>query len=87
MGLTSERGVMLDAVMQIQIGEVEGIRGVILVQHVRCVLRDEETEGRREVVGGTDFAVHLVESDIFAVVRENTFQIESDVRSRSSADR
>ncbi len=41
---------MLDAVVCIQIGQVERVRPVAPIEHVRGILRDEEAERWRKVV-------------------------------------
>ena len=42
--LTAERRIVLYAVVGVQVGEVEGVRVVIPVEHVRRVVRDEIAE-------------------------------------------
>ena len=68
---TDEGAVMLDAVVRIEVGEVERICFVVAPEHVRGVVDREVGEGGREVVRRARGRVKLRELDIPAVMRED----------------
>jgi hypothetical protein len=62
---------MLDPVVHAQLAQIDRVFAIILPQHLRGVMRDEITEGCREVVGCSDGTAHFFELDILAVVWED----------------
>ena len=63
---------MFNAVVRVDIGQVERVRPVAAVEHVRGVFRDKEAERRRKVVRPLHEGRQLLERDVAARVRENT---------------
>jgi hypothetical protein len=64
---------MLNAIMKIEILEIERVPAIASVQHVRRKVRDEEAEAGAEVVRGSDERPELVELDVFAVVGQDIY--------------
>ena len=69
--LTAQRRVVLDAVVRVEVGEVERVRLVVAAEHVRGIVGHEVAEGRRKVVRLAHGGVELGELDVPAVVRED----------------
>ena len=62
---------MLDAVVRIEVGEVERVRPVAPAEHVRRVLGHEEAKRRRKVVSLLHERGQLAERDVASRVRED----------------
>ena len=60
---------MLDAIVRVKVGQVERIRLIAAVEHVRGVVRDEEAERRREVVRLVDEPIEVPERDVASRTR------------------
>ena len=70
-GRTAERRVVLDAVVRAEVGEVEGVRPVVALEHRRGVVWDVEGEGGREVERLVAPSVEVAERDVASVPWEN----------------
>ena len=60
---TCQGGVVLDAVVDVEIAQVECIVPIVSAQEVRSILGDEEAKTRCEVVRLSDLRVELFERD------------------------
>lgn len=69
--LSREAGIVLNGVVQTQVGEIEMAGPVGAVEEVGGELGDEEAEAGGEVVGLADGEIELFEGDVLAVVRED----------------
>ena len=65
--LTGERGVVLNAVVHINIAEVELACPIVSGKHVGRVFGDEEAERRGKVIRRTNFGVQFAECDVSPV--------------------
>jgi hypothetical protein len=65
---------MFYPVMEIQVSKIKGVFPVVALQHVRGEVGNKEAEAGCEVVCGPDFGTELVEFDVFAIMRENTWR-------------
>jgi len=63
---------MFDSVVEIKVCKVESVFTIAPVQHIRSVVRYEEAEGWREVIGSSDERAYPVELDILAIARQDT---------------
>ena len=66
---------MLDAVMRVEIGEIERVLPVAPVEHVRRVVRHEEAERRREIVRLADQSPELAEGNVPPRMRQDAWQV------------
>lgn len=76
---TGEGRVVLDAVVRVEVAEVEGVGPVVAAEHVRGVLGHEEAERRREVVRRADRARHVSERDPPPRMRQDTWRKQTDM--------
>ena len=60
---------MFDPAVQIEIRKVERVLSVVLVKHTSAMVRHIEAERRCKVERFSNRMVHLLERDVFAVVR------------------
>ena len=66
---------MLDAVVRVEIGEIERVLPVAPVEHVRRVVRHEEAERRREVVRLAHQSPELAEGNVPPRMRQDAWQV------------
>ena len=71
---TDERPIMLDAVVHVEIGEVERVRPVAPVEHVCRVVGHEEAERGRKVVRLPHQRGELLELDVTTRMGQDTYQ-------------
>jgi len=62
---------MLDAVVEVEVSQVERVLLVISLQHIRSKVGHKEAEAGREVVGSSDLVWKFVKFNIFAIVWED----------------
>ena len=60
---------MLDTIVRVKVGQVERIRLVTAIEHVRGVVRNEEAERRREIVRLVDEPIEVPERDVASRTR------------------
>lgn len=64
---------MFDAVVEVQVSQVESVLPVVSLQHIRSKVGHKEAEAWCEVVGGSDLFRKFGELNIFAVMWENAW--------------
>jgi len=64
---TSQGGIVLDAVMEVEIRQVESVLVEILLQHIRSQVGHKEGEARCKVVGSVELVRHIAKFNVFAV--------------------
>lgn len=68
--LTCQRTIVFNAIVDVEIAQVERIIPVVSAEHVCGEIGDEEAEARGEVVRLADFCVQLPEADTASGVRQ-----------------
>lgn len=71
MGRTGDRRVVLDAVVRVQVPEVEAVRPVVAPEEVRGLLRPDHAKRRCEVVYLLYDTAELGELDVAPVARKD----------------
>lgn len=66
--LTSQRRVVFDTIVDVDIAQIEGIGLVISIQDASNVVGNEPTEARREVVDFSNLRFQLAEGDVLSIV-------------------
>ena len=66
--LTSQRRVMFNTVMDINVTEIESVCVVVAIQDASDIIRDKVAETRSEVVGVPDDVGHVTETDISRIM-------------------
>jgi hypothetical protein len=64
---------VLDAIVKIEISQVECVLPVVFLQHICSVIGHKKAEAWREVVGSSDLVWKFVKSNIFAVMWEDAW--------------
>ena len=71
---------MLNAVVEVEVSQVERVLVVISLQHMRSQVGHKECEARCEVVGSVELVWHVAEFNVFAVVWDDAWPENSKCR-------
>ncbi len=66
---------MFDSIVEIEVGEIEGVLAITPVQHIGSVVRYEEAETWCEVEGRSDKRANVFELDILAITGEHALSL------------
>jgi hypothetical protein len=82
---TSETGVMLNPVMDIDIGQIEDASRVLSTQDASDLVRDEPTESWRKVIIFADGLIQLFERNVSSVSGEDSCEMPKGAVSAGSS--
>jgi len=71
---------VLNAIVEVEVSQVERVLVVISLQHMRSQVGHEEGEARCEVVGSIEFVRHVTKFNVFAIMRDDTWSENSEFR-------
>ena len=71
---------MLNAVVEVEVSQVERVLVVVFLQHMRSQVGHKEGEARCEVVGSVEFVRHVTKFNVFAIMWDDTWPENSELR-------
>ena len=71
---TSQRCIVFNPVMQVEVREVKAILIVVPLQHICREIWHEEAEARSEIVCGSNLRTEFIELDVLSIAGQNTYR-------------
>jgi len=70
---TSQGRIVFDAVVEVEVSQIESVLVVIFLQHMGSQVGHKEGEAGCEVVGSVEFVRHVTKFNVFAVMGDDAW--------------